>query len=192
MYPGNTEKILKPFAKATKYPYGYLLVDLKPFTPDNQRLKCIEQNAYCKNAEYEGHVTPPGSIKENGFPEVNHSTAGVQTDHIEDYLEPKKSQDYYDNNSEEIMESKGQACDDCGQLFDTNHDMQRHVKSGWCPESMDQKKRTREEISDSEHEEDALEDNEAYVNLWKRARKSNDEKFDRIYNKLIDDGEESV
>jgi hypothetical protein len=69
--------------------------------------------------------------------------------------------------------------------------VQRHVKSGWCPESRYQKKRKHEEISDSEHEEDTLEDNEAYVNLSKRARKSNDEKFNRIYNQLIDDGEES-
>jgi hypothetical protein len=33
MYPGQSDKLFKQFVKATKYPYGHLLVDLKPFTP---------------------------------------------------------------------------------------------------------------------------------------------------------------
>jgi hypothetical protein len=86
------------------------------------------------------------------------------------------------------MENKGHACDDCGQLFDTVHDVQRHVKSGWCPENKDHKKRKYDEISDSE---DTEEDNEAYVQLWKKARESNDQKFDQFYKRFIDNGEES-
>ncbi|WAR05187.1 YMD3-like protein, partial [Mya arenaria] len=86
---------------------------------------------------------------------------------------------------------KGQACDDCGQLFDTTHDVQRHVKNGWCPEHRESKKRPHEEISDSEQEE-PVEDNEGYVKLWKVARTHNERKYDQIYNKLIDIGEESV
>ena len=39
MYPGNTSKFEKVFAKATKNPYGYLIVDLKPFTAEGDRLK---------------------------------------------------------------------------------------------------------------------------------------------------------
>ncbi|XP_060588538.1 uncharacterized protein LOC132743954 [Ruditapes philippinarum] len=189
MYPGQSDILLKQFASATKYPYGYLLVDLKPFTPENQRLRSVRQNN--QHSDYKGHVTLQEPIKDEVVPEANHSAIGLQTGHIEDYLEPKKSQDNYENNSEEIMENKGQACDDCGQLFDTVHDVQRHVKSGWCPEHRESRKRKHEELSDSEHEEDSVEDNEAYVNIWKRARKANDEKFDRIYNKFVDDGEES-
>ena len=34
MYPGNTSKFETVFAKATKNPYGYLIVDLKPFTAE--------------------------------------------------------------------------------------------------------------------------------------------------------------
>jgi hypothetical protein len=188
MYPGNSEKLLKPFEKATKYPYGYLLVDLKPYTPEDQRIKCLmsKNTKINQSTERVHHVTPPQEpIKETIYPKVNYSTAAVQTDHIED-----KSQDNYENNSEDIMEPKGQACDDCGQLFDTNHDVQRHVKSGWCPEHRESRKRKHEELSDSEHDEDSVEDNEAYVNIWKRARESNDQKFDKIYNTFIDNGEE--
>lgn len=39
MYPGNTDKFMNTFGKATKYGYGYLLVDLKPFTEEGDRLK---------------------------------------------------------------------------------------------------------------------------------------------------------
>ena len=39
MYPKNSDKFLKAFEKATKYCYGYLLVDLKPFTNESDRLK---------------------------------------------------------------------------------------------------------------------------------------------------------
>ncbi|WAQ97388.1 LOW QUALITY PROTEIN: YMD3-like protein [Mya arenaria] len=39
MYPGHTDKCMNAFAKATKYPYGYLLVNLKPFTAEDDRLK---------------------------------------------------------------------------------------------------------------------------------------------------------
>ncbi|KAL4236160.1 hypothetical protein ACF0H5_004546 [Mactra antiquata] len=65
------------------------------------------------------------------------------------------------------------------------------MSNGWCPEHMGQKKRKHEELSDSEQKEDTVEDNEAYVLLWKRARKSNDQKFEKIYNTFIDNGEES-
>jgi hypothetical protein len=58
---------------------------------------------------------------------------------------------------------------------------------GWC--HRDQKKRKHEEISDCKQEDISLEDNGTYVQLWKRSSKSNDEKFDRLYNKSIDEGE---
>jgi hypothetical protein len=44
MYPGQSDILLKQFAKAIKYPYGHLLVYLKPFTQEDQRLKCIRKN----------------------------------------------------------------------------------------------------------------------------------------------------
>ncbi|KAL4225300.1 hypothetical protein ACF0H5_015989 [Mactra antiquata] len=132
MYPGQCNILLKQFAKATKHPYGHLLMDLKPFTPENQRLKCFSQ----KHSESTSHVTPPEPIKEEIVPKVNHSTVGLQTDHIEDKSEASennlenKIENNIENNSEEEMENKGQACDDCGQLFDTVHDVQSHVKCG--------------------------------------------------------------
>jgi hypothetical protein len=39
MYPGHSEKFMKILHKATRQAYGYLLVDLKPFTNEEDRLK---------------------------------------------------------------------------------------------------------------------------------------------------------
>lgn len=39
MYPDNTQYLLRHFKEATSKPYGYLLVDLKPTTPEHLRLR---------------------------------------------------------------------------------------------------------------------------------------------------------
>lgn len=39
MYPGKTRFLVDSFKDATREPYGYLVVDLKPDTPDEYRLR---------------------------------------------------------------------------------------------------------------------------------------------------------
>ena len=39
MYPGNPQNLLKHFQGATSRPYGYLVIDLKPFTPEHLRMR---------------------------------------------------------------------------------------------------------------------------------------------------------
>ena len=39
LYPRRTDNFLKTYEEATKRCYGYLFIDLKPYTPDDQRLK---------------------------------------------------------------------------------------------------------------------------------------------------------
>ena len=174
MYPGQSEKMMKMFEKATKKPYGYLLVDLKPFTPENDRLKsevlwadqhlAIERPAYNQSH----HSIEP--ITEGSHPEASHSDVGFQAVHIEEQ-------------QQEIMAEKGQACNDCGLLFDTVHDVQRHVKCGWCPETTQSKKRKIEE--DTDEDDGPVEDNEAYNHLWKLVKKEVKDRFDRLYDKLF-------
>ena len=38
MYPGQSEKFLSTYRMATSKPFGYLLIDLKPDTPNDKRL----------------------------------------------------------------------------------------------------------------------------------------------------------
>ena len=39
MYPGNPQNLLTHFQGATSRPYGYLVIDLKPFTPEHLRMR---------------------------------------------------------------------------------------------------------------------------------------------------------
>ena len=39
MYPGNSKFVVEAFRDATKEPYGYLLIDLKPETGENYRIR---------------------------------------------------------------------------------------------------------------------------------------------------------
>jgi hypothetical protein len=39
MYPGNTKYMREAFSDATCKPYSYLLIDLRPDTPDEMRLR---------------------------------------------------------------------------------------------------------------------------------------------------------
>ncbi|WAR05156.1 YMD3-like protein [Mya arenaria] len=178
MYPGQSDTLLNMFAKATKRPYGYLLVDLKPFTPNNQRLTCIEPEQYVDemcDLEREHHVTVPKTINTGQIPTNHHSSIGIQTVHI----------------VEENMD-KGQACDDCGQLFESGHDVQRHVKSGWCPENREppaKRAKLDEKITDEEITDDSVEDNTGYQHIWYLARGYSIPKFNNLYDQFIGDGE---
>lgn len=122
MYPGHADKFMKTFEKATKYPYGYLLVDLKPFTPDADRLR--HDVTWADEVGFP--MTVP--IKEELISPDAHSSVGTQTEHNgEEHIQAEEVSDN--------MADKGHACDDCGLLFDTTHDVQRHIKSGNCPKT---------------------------------------------------------
>ncbi|WAR05103.1 LOW QUALITY PROTEIN: hypothetical protein MAR_020472 [Mya arenaria] len=177
MYPGQTEKFMKAFAKAIKFPYGYLLVDLKPFTHEDQRLKCDIFLAE-QDRKFKPHLTPEEGINVDRTPVPYHSSIGVQTDHIAET-----------SDNENTMAEKGQNCDDCGALFDTTHDVQRHVKSGWCPESREPpaKRPRTEEDSENEPKED-IEENDGFIHIWKIAQKQNKDKFNKVYDQYVNDG----
>ena len=177
MYPGKSEKMMKMFEKATRQPYGYLLMDLKAHTPENDRLKCnitwADQHLETERPTYSQSDLSVVPIKEGSHPEVSHSSTGFQPAHIEE--------------KQEIMAEKGQVCDDCGLLFDTVYDVQRHVKRGWCPETTQSKKRKIEEETDEEN--GPMEDNDAYNHMWKLAKKEVKDRYDKLYNRYLSDGE---
>lgn len=111
-----------------------------------------------------------------------HMSAGVQTVHIDENSE-----------LENTMTDKTQACDDCGLLFDSTPDVQRHLKRGWCPENSDPPAKRIKTANftepDSDHE-DNTEDNEGFLLLWKRVKSDCKEKFDKLHQQYIDDGED--
>ena len=184
MYPGNTSKFEKVFAKATKNPYGYLIADLKPFTAEGDRLKNAidwqeesqDVNVNVLTNQMAESVQP--IIKETDLRAVDHCSVGVQTVHID---------------QENMMADKGQACDDCGLLFDSVHDVQRQMKNGWCPENREplaKRMKIEESIESDIHPNDNIEDNTAFLRLRKGVKSNCKDKFDKIYQKYIDDGED--
>lgn len=204
MFPKNSEQFIKSFEKATKRPYGFLLLDLKPFTPANQRLKYD----IVWNDKY------PEPIKGVHLDSIGHYSSGVRTDHIEeteenntiksetpnqiDYFSAEVGADHIAENLEEVtlfkdaMADNQNSCDSCGLLFDTPHDVQRHIKRGWCPECNDEpqaKKRKLDENSDNELD-DNLDENTAFLQLWKMAKTLNKKRFNKMVDQLIKDGEE--
>ena len=147
MFPNNTDKFMKCFEKATKRPYGVLLLDLKPFTPANQRLRydIMWKDKY------------PEPIKDVHHDLIGHFSSGVRRDHIEEtekvkpYISVQNRQfsvgvqtNHTEVTPEEVTQIKNtmadnqNSCDSCGLLFDSPHDVQRHNKRGWCPECNDE------------------------------------------------------
>ncbi|CAG2219059.1 unnamed protein product [Mytilus edulis] len=85
--------------------------------------------------------------------------------------------------------SKMNSCDDCGVLFETIHDLQRHIKT-WCPENKESKRKLPEDIeenssakkarldnqSDNEYVlNDTKQENKAYLKIGKISRDYNEE-----------------
>ncbi len=101
-----------------------------------------------------------------------------------------KANNYFEENivseDAENMAEKGNACDDCGLLFDSTHDVQRHVKRGWCPENNEPPaKKMKLEEQEPWSIDDNIEDNDGYLSLWENARSANEEKYDKFYNQFI-------
>ena len=85
------------------------------------------------------------------------------------------------------MADKMNSCDDCGLLFDTSHDVQRHVKRGWCTEGHELTPK-RQKV-DTDKVEESLDDNDGFLNLWQKARESNGERFETLCARFGADGE---
>ena len=189
MYPTNPQRLMRHFETSTAMPYGYLVVDLKPFTPDHLRLRTdvlavpIKKNKRQRNTifplTFETDRTFPEPIvpiKEEQLKENHHLPIDFQTDRT--CQEPSEQQ-------------KMSSCDDCGIMFDNTHDLQRHVKN-WCPEN---RKRKREDDDDDfdqpptkkwvpypeeEEEEEKSAENreqEAFLSMMHSAKEDNEEEW---------------
>ena len=105
MYPNNSHSFLDIFRYATKEPCGYLLVDLKQDTADEDRLRTNIIKGVGKRKMH--HLT---SVSERGN--------SVK----------KRVEDIYK------MDKIQWSCIDCGVIFSSSMDLQKQVKRG-CPEN---------------------------------------------------------
>ncbi|MEW8543593.1 MAG: hypothetical protein AB2693_08650 [Candidatus Thiodiazotropha sp.] len=194
MYASDWKKFLETYKEAVNKPYGYLLVDLKQDTPESQRLKTDIFTTQQKNlqdykrSDWKGFcqlLAEPQSVNmENTvayqtlpnacmIPPVAQRTYPLRPGYMAD-----QSNDKYI--SEQTMNPL--SCIDCGGLFATPFDLQRHVKRG-CP--MDQ------DISDTEgKDEEALDteddDDSGFNDIVNKVFEKNQDLFERKVQNLMD------
>lgn len=109
MFPGKSSYLMDKLYDAVSKPYGYLVLNLKPTTPEHMRLL---SNVIGTNKIYDV-ISQSAVIKPDVKDKLYHNG--------EDY---SAEQTYINMPS----------CDDCGVVLDSMHDLQRHIKS-WCPEN---------------------------------------------------------
>ena len=196
MYPGQSEKFLSTYRMATSKPFGYLLIDLKPDTPNDKRLwpNVFEQTNkaptteqpyfyYSEQKASPEEQTDPRSHLNFRNPEQPHPLAdlktynrGVPPLHFQFSKEPM--------NVEDMASIMARAsCDECGVLFETLSDLQNHVRN-WCYGGSDTK-RPRLESQSSEEEEN---DNIAFINMANEIKEETEERFKAHVQKYQADG----
>lgn len=115
---------MRHFKEATEKPFGYLLIDLKPTTPESMRMRT------------DVFVDMP--IKEHK-PETRsrlQRSSGEERTRLNSSCEVKSPTFEITDSS---LGSAMASCDDCGLVFDSTHDLQRHIKT-WCPENENRKR----------------------------------------------------
>ena len=200
MYPGQSEKFLNTYRMATSKPFGYLLIDLKPDTLNDNRLwlNVFQQTNKLPTAEqpyfYYSEQKAGGSSEEQTEPrshlnfrnpenyqphplvDLKTYNRGVPPPHFQFSKEPL--------NVEDMASIMARAsCDECGVLFETLSDLQNHVRL-WCYGGSD-RKRPRFESESSEDEEN---DNIAFINMANEVKKETEERYTAYVEKYQADG----
>jgi hypothetical protein len=111
MYPGKTQYFLEKFEQATRKPSQFLLVDLKTTTPEHLRLwhDILNTRGISNN-----NIIPPTSEK-------NINDKIISEDHFEEYTPSHQM-------CQEELASMI-SCENCGILYESLHDLQRHIKT---------------------------------------------------------------
>ena len=108
MYPGDAQKFMNMFNHITQKPYGYMVVDLKPMTHESLRLRpnILEQSCVASTKGL-GQLTS----NQSSFDNIDHQ------DHTHDDMTTHRSMDKL-------------SFIDCGSLYASPMDLQKHVKRG--------------------------------------------------------------
>ena len=170
MYPGKSQYFLEEFAKATDKPFSYLLIDLKPTTPESHRLQSNVLPLYST-----GSRLKPGKDCESTKSESNQTVIKVDEVVLKDHLHSDHQTVNNIPESPAMADTSLHPCADCGQVFETRYDMNRHVKR-WCPvndgddEVPTKKMKTDESCSD-------IEDSSGFDTLINKVYKENNDKY---------------
>ena len=144
MYPNRSHYLIQENEKATQRPHGYLLVDLKQSTSEEDRL---QSNIFVGD-QMPANISPPSyTIPDNTMimpalripanDEVMSSQitgGGYLSDHEWSRgINMGKSTDSIHSVTGHRAGNMSDVCYDCGIVFNNTHALQKHVKRG-CPE----------------------------------------------------------
>ena len=152
MYPNRSHYFIEQYEKATQRPHGYLFVDLKQTTSEEDRLKSdIFHNVPDREHQIrpllnmklsqlgEGPsqpIPPPGIPANDKIMRNPIMREGNLSDHVTEHLNVNNMDDSTDSIHSMTGHGAGNmsnACDDCGIVFNHTRAVQKHVKRG-CPE----------------------------------------------------------
>ncbi|KAK3087786.1 hypothetical protein FSP39_010583 [Pinctada imbricata] len=184
MYPGRTKKFIDMYRQATDKPFGYLVVDLKQTTPESKRLQTDIFRQYIKGDSLnQAHSVADCQGVQTDLPKAEQRIPDQQFKNmslIPAYMDTFNHREKYEE------KDKTPSCTDCGIMFNTEYDLQRHIKKG-CP--MNEDDDSNDEEIDMDYDED--EDNdEGYNFIVNEVWDEHSGQYDRKINKLLEDDEE--
>ena len=101
---------MQHFEDAITKPFGHLVLDLKPTTPEKYRLRI---NIFNVPEESRSEITTNDACADK----MSHSYKDPQTEQTHSRLIPKNTSTEFENMEQE--RSKAQSCDECGIVFET-------------------------------------------------------------------------
>ena len=175
MYPENPQYLMRYFHRATSQPYGYLLIDLKPCTPEHLRMRIN----ILKN-----------TITNSSKTDCNSNISTLQTldqSHQSKFIRASNDSINY-NLSPDML-----SCDECGVMFRNEHDLQTHLNT-WCPE----KRKRKREVDDDENVNspkkraysDGKDDNAMHGENWTQLNLEERRVFNAMMDKARGDNEQ--
>ena len=201
MYPNNPKKFMNKYIEGTRRPYGYLFIDFKQTTPEDERLKTdIFEGASRIDSIHHPLNTVGGGVnqyKRRSISEITHFDDTSQSDQTyppeerdNSTIDTKLQTEYLLDNKETMP-----SCDECGLMFESVHDLARHMNR-WCPENNDLKRKREDDVDEyiskkSRFEEEPVmkeEEEEVFLQLAKQSREANEDRWESKVEKYVKDG----
>ena len=169
------------FQKATRKPHGYLLIDLKQCTPDENRL----QTDVFKDSEntFKEHTSQCYSHLD-----TRHRTVNMSGNHSHLLHNTSAGYPSIDKNRSQLTMNMFVDCLDCGALFVSPLDLQRHIK-GHCPEMQNDKPPLKKmKTSESDDEDVELLDDSSFDFLIQDVFEAYDDQYQTEVDELMMEG----
>ena len=177
------------YTETTKRPYGYLFIDLKQNTPEEDRLKTdifdsVPDIKSCSPNMMGGRVVEY----------INKDTREVSQFEDKPHSEQTYLRDF--EKDDRNIRKKMTSCDECGLIFENISDLARHINR-WCRENNDLRGKREDDEDDYKEskkarleEQTIIDEGEdiAFTKLAELAREANEDKWESKVDEYVNDG----